>query len=125
MTTESKESKIKLGAVQPPEVVIKKRGPGRPPKTKTQRIRDMIAAGASVKYITEKSGVSPQQVYQARYDLRQKELVSKQWAEPKLLPMPDDRAPCTPKEAAFLRLRPPPAPKPTFWQRVKAVFFPN
>ena len=115
-------TKTEMGAVQLP----KKRGPGRPPKSKTQRIRDMVAAGASVNHITEKLGVSPQQVYQARYDLRKQELVSKtqrRWADPKLLPMPDDPAPCTPKEAAFIW--PVPAPKPTFWQRVKAVFFPN
>lgn len=118
------KEKIELGAVQPPEVVgKKKRGPGRPPKTKTQRVRDMLEAGSSVKHISEKLGVSPQQVYQVRYTDKKKELVSitqKQWA--------DDRIPCTPTEAKLIKaklMRPTPAPKPTFWQRVKAVFLPN
>lgn len=113
-------TKTEMGAVQPPKKL--KRGPGRPPKSKTQRIRDMVAAGASVKHITEKLGVSPQQVYQARYDLRKKELVSKKWADPQLLPMPTESKTTT-KPAWVLPAVTP--PKPTFWQRVKAVFFPN
>lgn len=112
-------TKTEMGAVQPPKKFKVKRGPGRPPKSKTQRIRDMVAAGASVKHITEKLGVTPQQVYQVRYDMRQKELVSKPRVVEKL---PELGAPYIPApHSPFLYV----APKPTFWQRVKAVFFPN
>lgn len=125
-------TKTEMGAVQPP-VKKSKRGPGRPPKSKTQRIRDMVAAGASVKHITEKLGVSPQQVYQARYDLRKKELASKPRTVEKLpeLGAPYGFTPAPVKNegpyGAQIPLNPIlyVAPKPTFWQRVKAVFFPN
>lgn len=109
-------TKTEMGAVQLP----KKRGPGRPPKSKTQRIRDMVAAGASVKHITEKLGVSPQQVYQVRYDLKQKELVSKPRTEFAPVTVKNEGAQ-VPYDSLTLYT----APKPTFWQRVKAVFFPN
>lgn len=108
-------TKTEMGAVQPPKKF--KRGPGRPPKSKTQRIRDMVAAGASVKHITEKLGVSPQQVYQARYDLKKQELVSKNEFAPVPVKNEGAQIPYSP----YLYV----APKPTFWQRVKAVFFPN
>lgn len=109
-------TKTEMGAVQPP-VKKFKRGPGRPPKSKTQRIRDMVAAGASVTHITEKLGVSPQQVYQARYDLKKQELVSKNEFAPVPVKNEGAQIPYSP----YLYV----APKPTFWQRVKAVFFPN
>lgn len=120
------ESKIELGAAQPP--VKKKRGPGRPPKSKTQRIRDLVAAGATTKHIAEKLKVSPQQVYQVRYTDKQKELASKRYPKPikqfEFPPAPvkteGAKIPYVPYESISLL-----PPKPTFWQRVKAVFFPN
>ena len=119
------ESKIELGAAQPP---VKKRGPGRPPKSKTQRIRDMVAAGATTKHIAEKLKVSPQQVYQVRYTDKQKELASKRYPKaikqfefpPAPVKTEGAKIPYVPYESISLL-----PPKPTFWQRVKAVFFPQ
>lgn len=112
MTT---ETKIELGATQPP---VKKKSRGRPAKTTTQRIRELYRAGFTPKQIAAKTGADMQHVYQIRYlekKRQQEELASKfKWAEPKPLP--------TPTEPYIPSLLP---PKPTFWQRVKAVFFPN
>lgn len=121
------ETKVELGAVQPPEK--KKRGPGRPPKSKTQRIREMIAAGASSKHVADKLGVSPQQVYQVRYADKKKELASKRYPRPikqfEFPPAPvkneGAQIPYVPYDTIHVHT----PLKPTFWQRVKAVFFPN
>lgn len=121
-----KAEKIELLGVQPVKSTKKRRGPGRPPKPKSQRIRDLDAVGIAPKLIAERLGVSLQQVYSVRYADKKKQALAskskpqKRWAEPKLLPMPTENA--TPVKPVWAV---PTQPKPTFWQRVKAVFFPN
>lgn len=121
MTT---ETKIELGAAQPP--VKKKRGPGRPVKSKAQRIRELSNAGFTPKQIAAKTGATVQQIYVVRHvdkKRKQKELASKyKWSAPKLLPMPEDNPVVKPNWPLPVAAE---APKPTFWQRVKAVFFPQ
>lgn len=119
------ESKLELGAAQPPEK--KKRGPGRPPKSKTQRIREMLVAGASPKHIVDKLGVSPQQVYQVRYTDKKKELASKRYPKTiKRFEFPSAPVKNEGTQIPYVPYVPyDTPPKPTFWQRVKAVFFPN
>jgi len=134
MTT---ETKIELGAAQPP-VKAKAKGKkrGRPTKSRTQRIRELNAAGFTPKQIAAKTGAPVQQVYVVRYtEKEQKELASKARVVGK---SPALSAPYTRESLAFapapvkiegtqipyapISLLP---PKPTFWQRVKAVFFPQ
>lgn len=130
------ETKIELGAAQPP--VKKKRGPGRPVKSKAQRIRELSNAGFTPKQIAAKTGATVQQIYVVRHvekKRKQKELASKARVVGK---SPALSAPYTRESLAFapapvkiegtqipyapISLLP---PKPTFWQRVKAVFFPQ
>ena len=111
MTT---ESKIELGAAQPP--VKKKRGPGRPPKSTSQRVLELTRAGMPPKQIAAKLGITAQQVYTARYTDNKNKLKERQ-----------ELASMWPKASVKTEgARIPYFPlKPTFWQRVKAVFFPN
>lgn len=137
MTT---ETKIELGAAQPPVKKKKKRGPGRPVKSKAQRIRELSNAGFTPKQIAAKTGAPVQQVYVVRYTEKQKELASKGAAAQVETQQRKLRTISMVKElgASF---EPAPVkiegaqipyntvtqqqPKPTFWQRVKAVFFPQ
>ena len=141
MTT---ETKIELGAAQPP-VKAKAKGKkrGRPTKSRTQRIRELNAAGFTPKQIAAKTGAPVQQVYVVRYTEKQKELASKGAAAQvetqqrklrtismvKELGASFEPAPVKIEGAQIpyntVTVIAPQQPKPTFWQRVKAVFFPQ
>jgi len=122
MTT---ETKIELGAAQPP---VKKRR-GRPAKSNAQRVRELSNAGFTPKQIAAKTGVSVQQVYVVRHTekrRKEKELASKS----RVVGKPFAPAPVKIEGAKIpydtvTVAAPQQPPKPTFWQRVKAVFFPQ
>ena len=125
----TEETKMELGATQPPVKVPKKRG--RKPKNQAVRIRELLNAGFTVKQIAAKVGCDAQRVYVVRHtekkrvekaQARVKELVSTRIRPTITVHQADERV-ATPREAKAQR--PTPAPKPTFWQRVKAVFFPQ
>jgi len=125
----TEETKIELGAAQPPVKVPKKRG--RKPHSDSVRIRNLLRAGSTSKQIAAKVGCDLQRVYAVRHNekkradaaqARVKELVSTRIRPTITVHQADERV-ATPREAKAQR--PAPAPTPTFWQRVKAVFFPN
>ena len=122
MTT---ETKIELGAVQPPV----KKPRGRPAKTTTQRIRELYRAGFTPKQIAAKTGADMQHVYQIRYlekKRQQEELASKLRVVGKsFTPAPVKIKGARIPYNTVTVVAPQQQPKPTFWQRVKAVFFPN
>lgn len=128
----TEETKMELGATQPPVKVPKKRG--RKPKNQAVRIRELLNAGFTVKQIAAKVGCDAQRVYVVRHtekkrvekaQARVKELVSTHIRPTTITVHQADERVATPREAKAQRPAPVPAPKPTFWQRVKAVFFPN
>jgi hypothetical protein len=128
----TEETKIELGAAQPPVKVSKKRG--RKPKNQAMRIRELLKAGFTTKQIAAKVGCDPQRVYVVRHNdkkraeaaqARVKELVSTRIRPTTITLHQADERVATPREAKAQRPAPVPTPTPTFWQRVKAVFFPN
>jgi transcriptional regulator with XRE-family HTH domain len=91
----------------------------------TQRIRELTQAGVSAKQIAAKLGVSPQQVYQVRYmdnkdKLKKRQELVSTWPK---VPVKTEGARVPYDSVLYAPYAI--ATKPTFWQRVKAVFFPK